>query len=130
MGGAMATCSTAIVLQQLGEQDELNRTHGRLSFAVLLFQDLAFVPLLALASVLAQLAGGTAVAGGSTGGQIAARLVVLGVVALAAVLAIGRWVVRPLLHEIAHSRLRELFTLAALLVVLASAWLTERLGCR
>ena len=128
MGGAMATCSTAIVLQQLGEQDELNRTHGRLSFAVLVFQDLAFVPLLALASVLAQLAQGAAAAGATSGGQIAVRLVALGIVALGAVLALGRWVVRPLLHEIAHSRLRELFTLTALLVVLASAWLTERLG--
>jgi CPA2 family monovalent cation:H+ antiporter-2 len=128
MGGAMATCSTAIVLQQLGEQDELNRSHGRLSFAVLLFQDLAFVPLLALASVLAQLSQGPSVGGGATAGAIAARLAALGILALVAVLALGRWVVRPLLHEIAHSRLRELFTLAALLVVLASAWLTERLG--
>ncbi len=128
MGGAMASCSTAIVLQQLGEQDELNRTHGRLSFAVLLFQDLAFVPLLALASVLSQLAQGGASSGGTNGAQIAGRLVLLGVLALGAVLAIGRWVLRPLLHEIAHSRLRELFTLTALLVVLASAWLTEQLG--
>ena len=48
--------------------------------------------------------------------------------ALVTVLAIGRWVLRPLLYEIAHSRLRELFTLAALLVVLTSAWITERLG--
>ena len=43
---------------------------------------------------------------------------VLGLLALVAVLAIGRWVLRPLLYEIAHSRLRELFTLAALLIVL------------
>jgi CPA2 family monovalent cation:H+ antiporter-2 len=48
--------------------------------------------------------------------------------ALVAVLAIGRWVLRPLLYVIAHSRLREVFTLAALLVVLSSAWITERLG--
>ena len=54
VGGALAMCSTAIVLQQLGDQDELNRSHGRLSFAVLLFQDLAFVPLLALATVQTQ----------------------------------------------------------------------------
>ncbi|HXN10630.1 MAG TPA: cation:proton antiporter, partial [Steroidobacteraceae bacterium] len=54
LGGALTMCSTAIVLRQLGDQDELNRTHGRLSFAVLLFQDLAFVPLLAIATVLAQ----------------------------------------------------------------------------
>ena len=51
-GGAVAMSSTAIVLHQLTEQSELNRTHGRLSFAVLLFQDLAFVPLLAIATAL------------------------------------------------------------------------------
>ena len=121
VGGALTTCSTAIVLQQLGAQDELNRTHGRLSFAVLLFQDLAFVPLLALATVLARGPQGS-------GAALLVRLVVLGLVALAAMLAIGRWIVRPLLHEIAHSRLRELFTLAALLIVLAAAWITAQLG--
>jgi Kef-type K+ transport system membrane component KefB len=68
LGGALAMCSTAIVLQQLGDQDELNRTHGRLSFAVLLFQDLAFVPLLALASVQAQAQSVHRGAGAAAGG--------------------------------------------------------------
>jgi CPA2 family monovalent cation:H+ antiporter-2 len=120
-GGALAMCSTAIVLQQLGDQDELNSTHGRLSFAVLLFQDLAFVPLLALATVQAQ--GHT-----ESGAALLLRLVALGLLALIAVLAIGRWLLRPLLYEIAHSRLRELFTLTALLIVLTAAWITQRLG--
>ena len=52
LGGAIAMSSTAILLQQLTERAELNRTHGRLAFAMLLFQDLAFVPFLALASAL------------------------------------------------------------------------------
>jgi CPA2 family monovalent cation:H+ antiporter-2 len=117
----LAMCSTAIVLKQLGDQNELNRTHGRLSFAVLLFQDLAFVPLLAVAGVLA--AGH-----GSFGVAALWQLLILGMFALAAVLAIGRWVLRPLLYIIAHSRMREIFTLAALLVVLTSAWITQRLG--
>jgi CPA2 family monovalent cation:H+ antiporter-2 len=52
LGGAVAISSTAILLQQLTESSELNRTHGRLAFSMLLFQDLAFVPFLALASVL------------------------------------------------------------------------------
>ncbi len=121
LGGALTMCSTAIVLRQLGDQEELNRTHGRLSFAVLLFQDLAFVPLLALASVLTS--------GQSDFGALAVwRLVGLGLFALAAVLALGRWVLRPLFYVIAHSRLREVFTLAALLVVLTSAWISQRLG--
>ena len=121
VGGALAMCSTAIVLQQLGDQDELNRTHGRLSFAVLLFQDLAFVPLLALATVQTQ-------AQSQSGAALLLRLVALGLLALIAVLAIGRWLLRPLLHEIAHSRLRELFTLNALLIVLTAAWVTQALG--
>jgi CPA2 family monovalent cation:H+ antiporter-2 len=121
IGGALAMCSTAIVLKQLADQDELNRTHGRLSFAVLLFQDLAFVPLLALAGLLAAAQSGFSAAS-------VWRLVGLGLFALVAVLAIGRWVLRPLLYIIAHSRLREVFTLAALLVVLSSAWITQRLG--
>jgi len=121
VGGALAMCSTAIVLQQLGDQDELNRTHGRLSFAVLLFQDLAFVPLLALATVQTQ-------AQSQSGAALLLRLVALGLLALVAVLAIGRWLLRPLLHEIAHSRLRELFTLNALLIVLTAAWVTQALG--
>ena len=52
LGGAVSMSSTAILLQQLTESSELNRTHGRLAFSMLLFQDLAFVPFLALASVL------------------------------------------------------------------------------
>jgi CPA2 family monovalent cation:H+ antiporter-2 len=120
VGGALAMCSTAIVLQQLSDQDEINRTHGRL-FAVLLFQDLAFVPLLALATVQTQ--GQT-----ESGAALALRLVALGLLALVAVLAIGRWLLRPVLYVIAHSRMRELFTLAALLIVLTAAWVTQRLG--
>ena len=52
VGGALSMSSTAILLQQLTERSELNRTHGRLAFAMLLFQDLAFVPFLALGSAL------------------------------------------------------------------------------
>ncbi len=121
LGGAVAMSSTAIVLQQLTDQAELNRTHGRLAFAVLLFQDLAFVPLLALATALAR-------GGGAFSATSIARLVAEGLLALIAVLALGRWVLRPLFYEIAHSRLRELFTLTVLLVVLSCAWLTERVG--
>ncbi len=54
IGGALSMSSTAIVIRQLTEQAEINRTHGRLTFAILLFQDLAFVPLLALANALSE----------------------------------------------------------------------------
>jgi monovalent cation:H+ antiporter-2, CPA2 family len=120
LGGAVAMSSTAILLQQLTERAELNRTHGRLAFAMLLFQDLAFVPLLALASAL--------IAGERFDQSGSAVAVVGGVLAIVAVLAAGRWLLRPLFHVIAHSRLRELFTLTVLFVVLASAWVSHLAG--
>ncbi|HTQ35965.1 MAG TPA: monovalent cation:proton antiporter-2 (CPA2) family protein [Steroidobacteraceae bacterium] len=121
-GGALSMSSTAIVVRQLSEQSELNRTHGRLTFAILLFQDLAFVPLLALASALAE---GTP-AHFEVGAV--ARAVASGFAALLIVLLAGRYLLRPLFVEIAESRLRELFTLAVLFVVLAAAWITEHAG--
>jgi len=122
LGGAVAMSSTAILLQQLTERAELNRTHGRLAFSMLLFQDLAFVPFLALASALAV---------GADRMPLGEKLVAVvggGVLAIVAVLAAGRWLLRPLFHEIAHSRLRELFTLTVLLVALASAWVSHLAG--
>ena len=116
----VAMSSTAIVLQQLTDQAELNRTHGRLSFAVLLFQDLRscrcwrWRPRWRAWRRIQR--------------HQHSALVAEGLLALIAVLALGRWVLRPLFYEIAHSRLRELFTLTVLLVVLSCAWLTERVG--
>ena len=83
VGGAVSMSSTAILLQQLTERAELNRTHGRLAFSMLLFQDLAFVPFLALASVLAA---------GKDHFQMreSALAVVGGIVAVVAVLAAGQ----------------------------------------
>ena len=52
VGGALAMSSTAIILHTLTDRGEINRTHGRLAFSMLLFQDMAFVPLLALASAM------------------------------------------------------------------------------
>src|SRR5579863_7266610 len=121
LGGAVSMSSTAILLHQLTERAELNRTHGRLAFSMLLFQDLAFVPFLALASALAAGADHLTM----SEGVVAA---VGGMLAIVAVLAAGRWLLRPLFHEIAHSRLRELFTLTVLLVALASAWLSHVAG--
>jgi CPA2 family monovalent cation:H+ antiporter-2 len=121
LGGAIAMSSTAMLLQQLTERAEINRTHGRLAFAMLLFQDLAFVPFFALGAMLSA---------GQDRFPLAESLAALagGVLALVGVLAAGRWLLRPLFHEITHSRLRELFTLAVLLVVLSSAWVSHLAG--
>jgi CPA2 family monovalent cation:H+ antiporter-2 len=122
MGGAVAMSSTAIVMRQLGDQLELSRTHSRLALGILLFQDLAFAPLLALATAIAvaddDVLSATWLAG----------LVVRAVVALLIVLAAGRWLLRPLFHEFARHRSTEIFTLTVLFVVLAGAWATQALG--
>ena len=111
MGGAVAMSSTAIVVRQLSDQAEVNRTHGRLAVAIVLFQDIAFAPFLAIVS---------AITAGSTGAGLL-RTVVEGGVALLIVLAAGRWLLKPVFHEIAQSRTPELFLLAVMLVVLGSA---------
>ena len=121
LGGAVAVSSTAIIVQQLTEQSEINRTHGRVAFSVLLFQDLAFVPFLVLAGALA--AGSLDFSAGRVGTAVA-----LGTLAVGFVLLVGRYALRPLFHEIAHSRLQELFTLAVLLVALGSAWVSHAAG--
>jgi CPA2 family monovalent cation:H+ antiporter-2 len=120
LGGALAMSSTAIVVQQLTEQAEINRTHGRLAFSVLLFQDLVFALYLALATAV--VGGGGFGAGGALGALGKAA------VALLLVLVAGRWLARPLFFEIARHRSQELFTLAVLLVALSAAWLTHEAG--
>ena len=121
LGGAVAVSSTAIIVQQLTEQSEINRTHGRVAFSVLLFQDLAFVPFLVLAGALA--AGSLDFSPARVGTAVA-----LGTLAVGFVLLVGRYALRPLFHEIAHSRLQELFTLAVLLEALGSAWVSHAAG--
>ena len=121
LGGAVSMSSTALLLQQLTERAEINRTHGRLAFAMLLFQDLAFVPFFALAAMLIAREDRFPL----TESVVALGI---GVLALVGVLAAGRWLLRPLFHEIAHSRLRELFTLTVLLVVLSSAFVSHLAG--
>ena len=120
IGGAISMSSTALIMHQLTDRAELNRTHGRLAFSMLLFQDLAFVPFLALASALTS--------EDSFSLESTAISVLGGIVSVVIVLLIGRWLLRPMFQEIARGRLRELFTLAVLFVVLASAWVSHRAG--
>ncbi len=120
IGGAVAMSSTAIIISQLTEQSENNRTHGRLAVAICLFQDLSFPLYLALISALA--------GGGSSDAVHLVGAVGFAVLALLLVLAAGRWLLRPLFSFIAYVRSAELFSLAVLLAVLASAWATRAAG--
>ena len=121
IGGAVTMSSTAIIIAQLTEQSENNRTHGRMAVAICLFQDLSFPVFLALISALA---GG----GDSADPRQIAVAVGSAVLALLLVLAAGRWLLRPLFLLIASVRSSELFSLAVLLAVLASAWATHKVG--
>jgi K+:H+ antiporter len=120
VGSALAMSSTAIVFKQLGEQMELSAPHGRIATGILLFQDIATVPLLAILPILAaeptQLAGELSLAVGK------AILVFIILVYL------GRRVLPPALHWVAAKRSLELFMLTALLVALSASAVSSLAG--
>ncbi|MBV2090247.1 MAG: monovalent cation:proton antiporter-2 (CPA2) family protein [Candidatus Thiodiazotropha sp. (ex Ctena orbiculata)] len=120
-GAVLALSSTAIVTKQLSEQVELNTDHGRLGISILLFQDLAVIPMLVIIPLLS--------AGGS-GGMLMPLVwaLVKAAAVFAVIMAFGHWILRPLFHEIARARSAELFTMTVLLVSLAAAWLTHEAG--
>ena len=120
LGGAMAMSSTAIVVKLMAERLELASEHGRRVLGVLLFQDLAVVPLLVLIPAL-----------GSPGNELAMEMGWAGLkaVALLTVLLVGgQRVMRSWLTLVARRKSEELFMLNLLLVTLGLAWLTEHAG--
>ncbi len=142
VGLTLALSSTAIVLQTLNENGLMKSDGGQASFSVLLFQDIAVIPMLALMPLLAspelvaQVAEAASHAGeedhgrelsivaGLNGWQTA--LVTLG--AVAAVVLAGNYLTRPLFRFIARARLRELFTAGALMIVVGIALLMTLVG--
>ena len=122
VGAACAQSSTTIISKQLAEQGEEHRRHGRLAIAMSVFQDVTAVPFVVVIPVLAG-----ATVGGTVTEELAAALL-KAAAAFAIVFVAGRWLLRPLFHEVATRRSAELFTLTALLVSLAAAWTTQWLG--
>ena len=120
IGVALAMSSTAIVLKQLGEQMELPAPHGRVATGILLFQDLAAVPVLGAIPIRAagpaQLGGALVLALGKAG------LVFVGLV------VVGRRVLPPVLRWVASTRSLELFMLTALLMAVAAAAVSSLAG--
>lgn len=120
-GAVFAQSSTIIIARQLAEQGEDQTRHGRLATAMSVFQDVTAVPLVVVIPVLGAAAGA------------GAMVLPLGVafakalLAFALVLLLARWVLRPLLREVAAWRSPELFTLAVLLVTLVAAGITDLL---
>ena len=119
VGLGLAMSSTAIVLAWLGERGQLSSPSGRVAFAILLFQDVAVIPLIALLPLLSPDRTGHA-----SGWILAAK----GVAAIVFVVAVSRLLVRPVLKLVARFGGREVFTAAALLVVIGSALTMEAMG--
>lgn len=120
IGLGLALSSTAFVLQLLSERRALGTTVGRHTFAVLLLQDLAVVPLLALIPLLAE--QGTPIS------RDLGLAVLEAVLILGAVFLVGRKVLKPLLHLIARHGSNEIFAASGVLLVLGSAVLFEETG--
>jgi monovalent cation:proton antiporter-2 (CPA2) family protein len=116
---ALSLSSTPLVLQLLAERQQLNTHYGRSSFAVLLFQDIAVMPMLAILPLL----GGeqrdlTQTLLSGTKGLAVLAILVFG----------GRYVLRPVLRIVAETKVSEAFTAAALFVVLGTALLVNAVG--
>ncbi|MFA9438837.1 monovalent cation:proton antiporter-2 (CPA2) family protein [Uliginosibacterium sp. sgz301328] len=118
VGLALAMSSTALVLQTLAEKHQLTDRHGRNAFAILLFQDLSVIPILALLPLL----GGESTAGSDWHDALRGVAVIVGVIWG------GRTLLRPALKWIATSGARESFTAAALFVVVGVTLLMEYAG--
>ncbi|WP_315547463.1 monovalent cation:proton antiporter-2 (CPA2) family protein [Lautropia mirabilis] len=115
--------STAIVMQVLGERQELASPRGQRMVSILLFEDLLIVPLLALVAFLAPATPESAAHATPLWQTIGTALL-----SLAALVAAGLWVLNPLFRVLAASRAREVMTAAALLVVLGAGLLMEMGG--
>ncbi|PTM61170.1 monovalent cation:proton antiporter-2 (CPA2) family protein [Phreatobacter oligotrophus] len=116
-GAGFVLTSTAIVMQTLEERGEINTPPGQKMVSILLLEDLAIVPLLALVAFLAPAVTGVA------DGNLASRLtaVAIGIGSIAALIVAGRYLLNPLFRFLAAQGAREVMTAAALLVVLGSA---------
>ncbi|CAN6981957.1 unnamed protein product [Brassica rapa subsp. trilocularis] len=127
IGNGLALSSTAVVLQVLQERSESTSRHGRATFSVLLFQDLAVVVLL----ILIPLISPNSSKGGIGFQAIAEALglaAVKAAVAITAIIAGGRLLLRPIYKQIAENRNAEIFSANTLLVILGTSLLTARAG--
>ncbi|PPS19336.1 hypothetical protein GOBAR_AA01251 [Gossypium barbadense] len=125
IGNGLALSSTAVVLQVLQERGESTSRHGRATFSVLLFQDLAVVVLL----ILIPLISPNSSKGGVGFGAIAEALglaAVKAAVAITAIIAGGRLLLRPIYKQIAENKNAEIFSANTLLVILGTSVLTAR----
>lgn len=131
IGSMLALSSTAIVLQSLTEKGWMKSEAGKNAFAVLLFQDIAVIPMLALLPLLAftELLPNTVASHSSwVYGMPAWQKVSISVITIAAIIAAGKYISAPIFRYIAATRLREIFTVFALFLVISIALLMQKIG--
>ena len=121
IGFGLALSSTAFVLQMLAEKKELKSVHGRAAFGVLLFQDLAVIPLIAVVPLLAA----TQI---SAIDSMALDQIIKTVLVVAGFIVGGRYLLRPLLGWVASVQIQEIFTAAAMLKVIDAEMIMEWLS--
>lgn len=121
IGLGLALSSTALVMQMLDERRERSTTHGRKTFSILLFQDIAIVPLLLLVQLLAPVSAEV----GLTDGLIKVGIAILAIVLL---VLVGRFALNPMFRLLANARMPEIMTAGALGVVIAAALLLDLAG--
>tara|TARA_B100002052_G_scaffold288101_5_gene303880 strand:+ start:1018 stop:2838 length:1821 start_codon:yes stop_codon:yes gene_type:complete len=120
-GAALALSSTAFALQMLAERGELTSRHGRGAFAILLFQDLAVIPILALLPLLSAGHADISLLGGLIKTAKAAGVI-------GALVVGGHYVLKPVLRVVAATRMQEIFIAMALLIVVGTAAIMEAAG--
>jgi CPA2 family monovalent cation:H+ antiporter-2 len=121
IGGVLSLSSTALVMKLLADQLEQNSRHGRAAFGVLLFQDLIVVPLMIMIPAMAG-------AGEQSTSVLLGLALVKSVVVLVAIMLAGRWLLRPLFHQVAATKSREVFMMTVLFVVLGASGLSHMAG--
>ena len=119
VGLALSLSSTAFALQTLDERGELTARHGRLSFSILLFQDIAAIPMIAMVPFLAVREAGSA---------LSAAGVLQAIAGVAAIILAGRYLLNPIYRIIASTGVREAMTASALLTIVAVVYVMDYIG--
>lgn len=121
IGAALSLSSTAIIIQILSDDKRLGSSTGRKAFSILLFQDLAVVPILMMVSVLSARQNGAVVTG-------VFQAIVQAAAALAIIVVVGRYAMRPLLRMVAQARSPDLFLAATLLIAVGTGFVASLAG--
>lgn len=119
VGLALSLSSTAFALQTLDEKGELRARHGRLSFSILLFQDIAAIPMIAMVPFLALRGSESA---------FSVLTVFQGILVFAGIVLVGRYLLNPIYRIIATTVVREAMTASALLTIMVVVYLMEHIG--